>query len=612
MRAIKIGSVNGRGERNWEDCLMVFLGIGTFFILGWLLSNAGYGIDFSDEGYYLVWMSRPFSYDWSTTQFGFIYHPLYILLNGDISSLRQANMLMIFLLAWFLIIILLRKSNNAALQSGFHQVLLAAGLAVTSLCYFSLWIPTPSYNSLGFQAMLIVSAGTLLSDMDRRFSSFMGWVLIGFGGWLAFMAKPPLAVALGGSVLAYIVLSRKFTLTLMLLSLGVAISLFIASAIAIDGSIAGFFTRLKVGVDFSNIVGAGYTLKQIFRVDRFSLGAKEVYGLLIFFVFSFVSAYFVCFSRPLLRLVSILFSGVALFFCIVVIFGFSELNLGGGAFQGLVIWAIPFGLAAFYMAFYFRDRLSVGGAQLSLSSFFLVLPHVFAFGTNGNYWQVGSYVGIFWVLAGVAFVSGNITSKKVRMGLFSVALVAQLITVLLLKSGMENPYRQMEPLGMNNTSVEIRHPGSVLLLSDGYATYINNAVVSARKAGFTLDTPIIDLTGQSPTLLYALGAESIGYPWIAGGYPGSMEVARLGLQRVPCEKLVSAWVLLEPGGPRALTEGLLTDFGADLYEDYEIVSTWLTAEGAGGYKTSRNQRLLKPLRSGIAAIKACEVLREGK
>jgi len=39
----------------------------------------------------LTWASNPFICDFSTTQFGFIYHPLYVLLGGDIATLRQAT-----------------------------------------------------------------------------------------------------------------------------------------------------------------------------------------------------------------------------------------------------------------------------------------------------------------------------------------------------------------------------------------------------------------------------------------------------------------------------------------------------------------------------------------
>ena len=38
---------------------------------------------------------------------------------------------------------------------------------------------------------------------------------------------------------------------------------------------------------------------------------------------------------------------------------------------------------------------------------------------------------------------------------------------------------------------------------------------------------MIDLTGQSPGILYAIGAVNVGQAWTIGGYPGSK---RLPLQ----------------------------------------------------------------------------------
>lgn len=71
----------------------------TMLILGWVLKYSSYGIEFTDEGFHLVSISNPFIYDFSITQFGFVYHPLYVLLGGDIAALRQANILVTFALA---------------------------------------------------------------------------------------------------------------------------------------------------------------------------------------------------------------------------------------------------------------------------------------------------------------------------------------------------------------------------------------------------------------------------------------------------------------------------------------------------------------------------------
>ena len=91
-----------------EKVLMIFSVICTSLILGWVLWLCNYGLDFTDESFYLVWISNPFNYSVSATQFGFIYHPLYKLLDGNIAALRQANILITFFLAWVLSYIFLK------------------------------------------------------------------------------------------------------------------------------------------------------------------------------------------------------------------------------------------------------------------------------------------------------------------------------------------------------------------------------------------------------------------------------------------------------------------------------------------------------------------------
>jgi len=113
-----------------------------------------------------------------------------------------------------------------------------------------------------------------------------------------------------------------------------------------------------------------------------------------------------------------------------------------------------------------------------------------------------------------------------------------------------------------------------------------------------------------PGLLYTLGAESIGYIWIPGGYPGSRDFAKAVLARTSCEKIAPAWVLLEPNGPMAIPDAsaLMADFGARLVENYSKVGIWQTAPGAGGFQEPRAQVLYKPI-AVDAVLRACQTLR---
>lgn len=176
--------------------LTALVAAGTSLILGWLLKYSAYGFDFTDESFYLVWIANPFIYDASITQFGFVYHPLYKLLGGDIAALRQANILITFNLAWSLTYFFLASMALDLMKSRVSLLAISASLATTALIVFSSWLPTPSYNSLALQALLISATGLILADKSFNRKSIIGWILISIGGWLAFMAKPTTAFVL--------------------------------------------------------------------------------------------------------------------------------------------------------------------------------------------------------------------------------------------------------------------------------------------------------------------------------------------------------------------------------------------------------------------------------
>ncbi|WP_460111420.1 hypothetical protein [Pseudomonas sp. H3_D04] len=141
-------------------------------------------------------------------------------------------------------------------------------------------------------------------------------------------------------------------------------------------------------------------------------------------------------------------------------------------------------------------------------------------------------------------------------------------------------------------------------MSEEYAGYLIEARSAALQAGFQPGTPVIDLSGQSPGMLYAMGATSIGQAWMIGGYPGSFKMASEALKRVRCDQLAAAWLLTEPEGPRSLSDNLVSSFGAKP-SDYEVVGSWKTAKGAGGFDQRPAQQLLKPIKNLDTSIKAC-------
>lgn len=536
-------------------------------------------------------MSNPFIYEASVSQFGFVYHILYRLVDGDIGALRQANIIITFGLAWGLTYFFLASLAANQIESRITLLVVSASLATTAFILFGSWLPTPNYNSLNFQALLIAATGLILAGKNADHESIAGWLLIGLGGWAAFMAKPStsLALAVGGFI--YLLLARKISIRLLALATASTLSLLLFSALLIDASVLSFINRLQLGFDFAKNLAGGHTLSQILRIDGFKLSAKLFFFALLLVTALFLVLWSMCSNNKKLQFIGLLIS--ISFFLITALFALGLIHgaAGLGQFQGLLIFAVVISVLAYGRL---RALKSVTLQQWMLAALFLAMPHIYAFGSNVNYWRVGGSAAIFWLLAGLTLLGPSIRERGSWLLLLPLALAAQTVTATLIQTGLEQPYRQPQPLRLNASNLEIGTNGSELMLSENYSKYISYAMNAAKKAGFEPNMPLIDLSGQSPGILFAVGAEAIGQAWTIGGYPGSLKLARAALVRTPCEKIAASWILFEQDGPRSIPAELMHSLGADFPKNYERVGTWQTAEGAGGYPDRRTQDLYRP------------------
>jgi hypothetical protein len=589
-----------------ENALSVLTVLVAVALLGWLLWFSRYGFDFTDEGFYLNWISRPFNYPVSTTQFGFIYHPLYIAVGGDVASLRQANILLLFCLGMASAWVHLGSIFGAQKLSFTSKLAVSAAMATPALLvvvFGGMWLPTPSYNSLTFQGLLIGVTGLILAEKELSRASFFGWILIAFGGWITFMAKPPSAAlfALGCGI--YLLMAGKIRFSSLVILLGATFSLLLLSAWVIDGSIPVFVERIRAGAELTQRQGGGHEIARIIRLEDLLLtkDAKQFLCFVTATVFSMVwlaQVQLACLSiaGPVLAVAL----GIISF---LVLFGLFPLQSILGQKSGLVIFAVSFGAAVAGLSIYrLKGLFQIIRGHWALLPLFLVLPYAYAFGTGGNYWIPITSAGIFFVFVAYLLLGPMVPLQAVPNVLLTVGLAVQAVSAILLVAGMASPYRQPQPLSQNDVVAEVGRPGATLILARNHGEYISSTTNIARRAGFTHGSPIIDLTGKSPGLVYALGANSIGLPWVIGGYPGSDRVTIAKLKAVPCQQLASAWILSEPDGSRAISPQVLTSFGGNINTDFERVGSLVSPEG-------KAQKLLRPARAIGDAIAACEAAR---
>lgn len=600
------GGTTSPGLTEW--LVLAVLAIASAAILVWLMKYSGHGFDFTDEGLYLIWIEDPFRYPYSVSQFGFIYHPLYLLLGGDIAYLRQANVLITFGLATVLGTALL--SRRWPTLPAWPRLSIASGLAAGSFALFDLWLVTPNYNSLNLQSLLIAAIGVCWSLSPASGWRLAGQVLVGVGGWLCFMAKPSTAPLLGMLVVAFWFASGTLRMRTAWVPVAVAGLLLLASAWAIDGGIGAFVTRLQLGMEAAALMGGGHALNALLRWDLFNLTPVEKWLFLAAATLPAAGALFLASPSRRWRVAGTVTALLPLAMVVLMAYGILPVAAPLGMFKGVLYLALPVAAAVHFVRVA-REQSSALSARVrvSLALFLVVLPHCYAFGTNGNYWWAGSGAAVFWLLPALLISAppqGNVATIR---ALAPLALMAQTLAVLFLQTTMQNPYRQ-PPLALNDHPLEVGRPGSTLTLSEAYARYISSAAAAAQSAGFPEGAPLLDLSGQSPGLLYALRATSPGQAWMIGGYRGSLPLATYALRSEPCHTLASAWLLVEPGGPRSIPETLLNTFGAEWPRDYEQKGAWTTAPGAGSYEQSREQMLWRPTRTTTQAQAACQNARQ--
>jgi len=384
------------------------------------------------------------------------------------------------------------------------------------------------------------------------------------------------------------------------LATAVAIGVLLLAAVAIDGSPAAFASRLERGAEAYRMLDAGHDLSSILRLDSVTMPRNHVF---LFALLTGLFALSIGLART--RVGSFAGLGVALL-CT----GATVLLTSGAVHlpdfrpsEGLFIWSAPVGALAGALAGDARAwRARMGRTDWAIAAFLLVCPYVCAFGTNNNYWYSGAGAGLFAIAAGAIFACRS-SANTASTALPAFAGASLLLSALLVSHGITYPYGQALSLHSQTALSAVR--GSRLFVQPDFRDYLNDARRTAARLGFRKGTAVIDLTGRTPGLVFALGGRNFPDPWMIGGYRGSAATATAAIARTPCAALAHSWLLLEPEAGRALPLAILAPGGLRVPEDYQ--GTVIAAPAMDGAGPSR-QFLLAP-RDAALIERRCEALR---
>jgi hypothetical protein len=209
---------------------------------------------------------------------------------------------------------------------------------------------------------------------------------MGVGVWIAFMGKPSTALALAVGLFLCLIYTKKYSIKLSAVAVFILCVLLIATAFVIDGGVIDFIKRFQLGMEFGQILVD--KLNNILRIDGFEFW--EVMPHIILSVIVLLIAVSSGMAKNNLhKYVGVFILGLLLAVILNVLLGQSDFTFDMvRRFQGLLIFIIVF---ASSIAGVVLQR-SFGGYKLNilkLAPFFLVMPHIYAFGTSSNYWMVG-------------------------------------------------------------------------------------------------------------------------------------------------------------------------------------------------------------------------------
>ena len=561
---------------------VIFLGM-----LGYIALLLRAGIEWSDEGLYLNLMRHPRLYGTSTSQAGLVYAPWMSALSGNIWLLRLSNITVLTTLFGVLGFFALRPRLQG---QGWGLTALSLLVALSSLFYLQLWLPTPNYNVLNLQGLALTLLLALLARSTTSWSvTQILWFFAGSALALSFQAKPTSA---GFAALVLIpcalTTSRHKFLALAVSILGTITTLCVFALIT-AGGLSAYIEGLQASLSLSQALDAGYSLYDMLNITRPNLPIWLILALGAVLMLSVVPRYGSLGAAALAAL-TITLSALVLLNA----FDLDRFhNIHFGALIGLTAIGLMF-------AVLITQKQGKAGTLEAIDIALLLMPFAYWFGSNNSVWYMSNAATAFWVIAALR-------SALALRGLcgFGPAFIVSTLTILALSDVLDNaidqPYRQDISLRDMHSPLNAEPSLRVSQETAAYEKRLQNAF---NAANFKTGDPVIDLTGRAPGTLYLIKATPVGAPWLLGGYEGSEAFARLALARFSCTDLTRALVLIEEGGPRALPETVLQSFALSLQDHYTKGTSISAAQG------ETKLQLYKPNSDASDRVKACKAAKK--
>ena len=521
------------------------------------------GFEFTDESYYLHNFLHWREFTGTVTFFGAYFEWPYRLMSGSVAGIRVLSLLMVLASSAILMHQVLRFSARERARSGnegdsnvhitWWHLLAPMASAMLYFGYLTT-LRAPSYNLLSLCTMALCTA-CLLRTMEQQAAGTLSRIaplLYGVALGACFLSKATTALVLVLVHLSFFAAVNRAWNVKRLAELVAMISAgFFANLVVLTLAFPNWLSSMIEGVEVLRARG-GYGVSDMLKglsweVQRAAIRIGP--WLALVGVLFFVARRRLAAARPLvLSLVALAMVGASV--VTIVLDSRSSLWLFAMAATSLGLWSME-RLAA-------PDTRSAHAlrSEYALMALLFVLPLAFSFGTNMPILGHSGIASLFVFCA----VFLRLYRLAERGALHGTALAAcalmlcipALATQWLALTDVRYTYRQHSALGAQDSPVTLGVGDTILRVDGQTSKALVDIAAMFRQAGFQRGQDVLDLSGDGPGVIFAVGANPLGTPWMLGGYPGSTAAAGRVIDKLDPITLRKAWLLTSSDNPRRI------------------------------------------------------------
>jgi hypothetical protein len=555
---------------------------GLLLVAGYafLTYNLSRTLDLSDEGSYLLQISRPFDEAYRTYNYGALLHPIFSILGEDVYVLRLFGLATLGLAAVFFGLGLCALWSRAGYKlSVVAQASLLCALPTAALSYYCNGPMTPSYNWCNLIGVLICLASLCLytavgldgqnpSPWLGRTASLIG---IAFGGVVSFLGKPTTAGGLAVVGLLWLALfpprrSRRGRLADILLAACLAAALLALHFIFLSEGIGTSIDKYQAGIWVQSLLPL-YSLSSLIHDPRFFLDQKQwawrFIGIFVLYLISLELFRRYHTDRKKTFIATLVAASAT----------FSAVSLIVSQQLGYLYPTLVF-LTLVFMLLY-ADYKTIQKRLFLLPLFIFINLYFYHFGSGNVYSYNASKVLV--ILAGGMMAAFSLTKPAIRNPLVTAsALVVSIFALASLAHLIKAPYRQDAPLLALNAPLKLRDHSGPLYVTQSRKEFMECIRKTALAHGWRPGMPLLHLSFDVGAVPFMLQAKSTGTQIpIRPVYMPVKNHVLYYRRAATDEALRQSWILCyetpEPKPYNFVPTSILVDLGLPFPQGYELL-----------------------------------------